>query len=116
MTNSNPPSGSPSPSSDIDHILSFGYDDPAFINDVHALIGPNKVPEAKAAIESLIAAERQRLLDVFEGIIGEDEPFDFKNGSAIPMMVEEAWKNGRNDLRKEQRTRLQQLIGGTYDH
>lgn len=36
-------SGSPSPSRDIDHILSFGYDDPAFINDVHALIGPNKV-------------------------------------------------------------------------
>lgn len=35
----------------LDEILSFGYDDPAFIHDIHVLIGGNhKIATAKQAI------------------------------------------------------------------
>lgn len=57
--------------------------------------------KTKAAINAHYIS-RERVLEA----LGEHEPFDFKDGRAIPMMVEEAWKNGRNQLRDAIRKEL----------
>lgn len=51
------------------------------------------------------------LLELFEEyakeIIGEDEPMKITSGEAIKGMIQESWVNSRNQLRAEQRSRLE---------
>lgn len=85
----------------LDEILAFGYDDPAFINDIHVLIGgKERVEEAKQAI-----------LSNFVPIDSVRELIDGEAGEVIPYTKEQDhFVVGYNQAHKDAHDRLDALI------
>lgn len=78
---------------------------------IHGAVFEGEKPEESYLYKKAQAEERSRLLDAFEGIIGEDEPENM-SGKMSHLQVKHIQEiMERNALRAEQRQKLQELRG-----
>ena len=80
----------PTADSKITDILNFGYDDPTFINDIHALVGKGKVAEAATQLQQLMILER---IDEWEQM--------HKDYPTAPYIPDFIWKDRLADLQDQ---------------
>ena len=61
----------------IEEVFCFGFEDPTFINDIHVLVGKDKIETAKAQLESIMQDYAIEVIDIIACHEGWEDSRDF---------------------------------------